>query len=447
MKPVNIGIIGLGTVGSGVVNLLHSNAEEISRRAGRNIIVNQAVVRDLDHVRDCPTHRFSLTNNPYDITDHPDIDIVVELIGGIEVAKDVTRRSLENGKHVVTANKALIAEYGNEIFSLALDKGLTVAFEAAVGGGVSIIKVLREGLSGNVIKRIVGIINGTSNFILSDMSENVVEFSDSLKEAQRLGFAEADPKVDVEGVDAAHKLAILASIAFGIPLQFDRVHIEGITNISADDIAYADDLGYRIKHLGIAARRRDGIELRTHLCLVRKDDLLASVNGVMNAIKIEGDAVGSTLHYGAGAGAKPTASAVVADIVDVVRALTTDPHNRVPHLAFQPQSLSDLRILEAEDTNTAFYLRLNTVDQPGVLADITKILGEYSISIERILQQEVSKVGETVPILIITHETSEKSMNQAISEIQALTCIDREIIRIRLELGSSKKHSLSRDLK
>ena len=434
MKPVNIGIIGLGTVGCGVVNVLQRNAEEISRRAGRRILVTHGVVRDMGRLRACQTDAFSMTTDPNEVTDHPDVDIVVELIGGLEISREIVARSLANGKHVVTANKALIAEHGNEIFALARDQGLTVAFEAAVAGGISIIKVLREGLAGNRINRVAGIINGTSNYILTDMLENDVDFTESLKEAQRLGYAESDPTFDLDGTDAAHKLAILASIAYGIPLKFNHVYIEGITNITSEDIGYATELGYRIKHLGLAIRKKDGIELRTHPCLLRNEELLASVNGVMNAIQIEGDAVGPTLHYGAGAGSEPTASAVVADIVDVVRALTTDPNNRVPHLAFQPQSLSDLPILNIEQIETPFYLRLEVFDQPGVLADITRILGFQSISIEAILQKGTSGQGHTVPIVIITHDTVEKAMNEAIQEMEALDCVHGAVHRIRLEM-------------
>jgi homoserine dehydrogenase len=438
MKPVNIGIIGLGTVGCGVVNVLHRNAEEISRRAGRRIVVTHGVVQDIERLRPCHTEAFSMTTNPNEVTDHPDIDIVVELIGGLKTSREVVQRSLTNGKHVVTANKALIAEHGNEIFALARDQGLTVAFEAAVAGGISVIKVLREGLAGNRINRVAGIINGTSNYILTDMLENDVDFSESLKEAQSLGYAESDPAFDIEGTDAAHKLAILASIAYGIPLKFDQVYVEGITSVTLEDIGYATELGYRVKHLGLAIRRHDGIELRTHPCLVPKEELLANVNGVMNAIHIEGDAVGPTLHYGAGAGSEPTASAVVADIVDVVRALTTDPNNRVPHLAFQPQSLSDLPILDIECTETPFYLRLNAFDQPGVLADITRILGSQSISIEAILQKGTSSQGQTVPIVIITHNSLERAVKEAIQEIEMLDCVHGVVHRIRLEmLGSN----------
>jgi homoserine dehydrogenase len=382
-----------------------------------------------------------MITDPYEITDHPDIDIVIELIGGLKPSKDIVERSLANGKHVVTANKALIAVYGNEIFALARDKGLTVAFEAAVAGGISIIKVLREGLAGNRIKRIAGIINGTSNYILTDMLEKGIGFSECLDEAQRLGYAESDPALDIEGIDAGHKLAILASIAYGIPLRFDQVFIEGIKKVTLEDMSYARELGYRIKHLGLAIRRADGIELRTHPCLVPNKELLANVNGVMNGIQVEGDAAGHTVHYGAGAGSEPTASAVVADIVDVVRALTTDPNNRVPHLAFQPHALSDLPILNIERAETSFYLRFNVLDEPGVLADITQILGSNSISIEAILQKSTDGQGGTVPIVIITHDTVEQAMNQAITKIEQLGSIRGGVHRIRLEKLGSRSSS------
>ena len=434
MKPVSIGIIGLGTIGSGTVNVLQRNAAEISRRAGRRIVVTHAVVRELGRERQCRTDSFQLTTNASEVIDNPDIAIVVELVGGQKVPRELVRRALRSGKHVVTANKALIASHGNEIFTEARGKGLTVAFEAAVGGGIPVIKVLREGFAGNRITMVAGIINGTTNYILSEMEEQGSSFSDNLKKAQDRGYAELNPTFDIEGTDAAHKLTILASVAYGISLQFDKVYVEGITSITQDDIKYAWELGYRIKHLGLAIRGDKGIELKVHPCLVAKEQLLANVNGVMNAIQIEGDAVGPTVFYGAGAGAEPTASAVVADIVDVVRALTTDPDNRVPHLAFQPQSITDLPILSMENVETAFYLRLQVIDRPGVLADITHILGEHGISIETILQKSVSFQGDTVPIVIITHVTVERSMNHAIQQIEALESIEGRINRIRLEL-------------
>ena len=357
MKPVQIGIIGRGTVGAGTVNLLDKNAEEITRRAGRQISIKAVAVNDTTTQRACDISDFKLTDNPFEVTDDPQIDIIVELMGGESTAREVALRALEHDKHIVTANKALIAVHGNDIFDVAMKKGLVVAFEAAVAGGISIIKVLREGLTGNRIERVIGIVNGTTNFILSEMHKKTRPFSKVLAEAQRLGYAESDPSFDVEGIDAAHKLTILSSIAFGIPLDFDSIYVEGITDIHQQDIAYAKEFGYSIKHLGIAKQHKGKIELRVHPCLIPADHLLANVDGVMNAILVHGDAVGPTLHYGAGAGAKPTASSVVADIVDVVRTLTTDRENRVPHLAFQPGQLSQNMCGSIGDIETAYYLR------------------------------------------------------------------------------------------
>ena len=430
--PINIGLVGLGTVGAGTVNVLRRNQVEISRRAGREIRIRSAAVRDLKVPRDCVVDDLTLTSNPFDVTDDPDISLVVELVGGCHIAKEVVLRSLQQGKHVVTANKALIALHGNDIFQAAHERGLMVAFEAAVAGGISIIKVIREGLSGNRIDRIVGIINGTSNYILTLMLEEQYSFESALQEAQRKGFAETDPSFDVDGIDAGHKLAILAAIGFGIPLQFDRVHVEGISNVTLDDIQYAAELGYRIKHLGIAQRTPAGAELRTHACLTPVNALLANVSGEMNAILIEGDAVGPTLHYGAGAGAEPTASSVVADIVDVVRALTTDPGNRVPHLAFQPSALTKLPLVPILGVDSANYLRLQVIDQPGVLADITRILGEMEISIEAIVQKGASQDGEAVPVIITTHRTLEQQIVDASMRIEALETVVAPITRIRI---------------
>ena len=430
--PINIGLVGLGTVGAGTVNVLRRNQVEISRRAGREIRIRSAAVRDLKVPRDCVVDDLTLTSNPFDVTDDPDISLVVELVGGCDIAKEVVLRSLQQGKHVVTANKALIALHGNDIFQTAHERGLMVAFEAAVAGGISIIKVIREGLSGNRIDRIVGIINGTSNYILTLMLEEHYSFESALQEAQRKGFAETDPSFDVDGIDAGHKLAILAAIGFGIPLQFDRVHVEGISNVTLDDIQYAAELGYRIKHLGIAQRTPAGAELRTHACLTPVSALLANVSGEMNAILIEGDAVGPTLHYGAGAGAEPTASSVVADIVDVVRALTTDPGNRVPHLAFQPSALTKLPLVPILEVDSANYLRLQVIDQPGVLADITRILGEMEISIEAIVQKGASQDGEAVPVIITTHRTLERQIVDASMRIEALESVVAPITRIRI---------------
>ena len=433
MKPVKIGLLGMGTVGGGTVNVLRRNGSEISRRAGREIEVTCAAVRDLNRKRPCDMDGIRLTTDPFEIVNNPEIDIVVELIGGYELAKELVLKAIANGKHVVTANKALIALHGNEIFDAASEKGVTVAFEAAVAGGIPIIKAIREGLAGNRIEWLAGIINGTGNFILTEMRDKGREFDDVLAEAQALGYAEADPTFDVEGIDAAHKLTILASIAFGIPLQFDKAYTEGIGQISRSDVAYAEELGYRIKHLGLARKRGTGIELRVHPTLVPERRLIANVDGVMNAILVKGDAVGPTLYYGAGAGADPTASAVVGDLVDVVRALTTDPNNRVPHLAFQPGALSDLPILPMEDVETAYYIRMQADDRPGVLAEVTRILGKGQISIEAILQKEPSPDEDEASIIMLTHTVLEGQMNKAIGEIEALDCIKGSLTRIRVE--------------
>lgn len=433
MEPVNVGLLGLGTVGGGTVNVLARNADEIARRAGRRIRITHAVARDLSQTRICDTTGIQLDTDPYALVDNPDIDVVVELIGGESLARELVMRAIQQHKHVVTANKALIAIHGNEIFRAAQEQGVMVAFEAAVGGGISIIKSIREGLAGNRIEWVAGIINGTSNYILTAMRDHGRDFSGVLKEAQELGYAEADPTFDVEGIDAAHKLTILAAIAFGIPLQFDKVYTEGIAAISNLDIQYADELGYRIKHLGIAKRRPDGVELRVHPALIPERRLVANVDGVMNAIVVKGDAVGPTLYYGAGAGAEPTASAVVADLVDVVRALTTDPNNRVPHLAFQPDALTDLPILPADAFRTAYFLTLDAVDRPGVLADVTRVLGSLEISIEAILQKEPSAGAETVRVIILTQRTEERLINQALRQIEQLPSIAAPVGRIRVE--------------
>ncbi len=433
MEPVKIGILGLGTVGSGTVNVLARNADEIQRRAGRAIQVVHAAARDPKRKRNCPTAGIRLTDKPEDVVNNPEIAVVVELMGGYEPARTLVLKAIENGKHVVTANKALIAAHGNEIFAAAQKKGVMVAFEAAVAGGIPIIKTIREGLAGNRIEWLAGIINGTSNFILTEMRDRGADFSEVLKEAQRLGYAEADPTFDVEGIDAAHKLTILAAIAFGIPLQFKKVYTEGITKITRLDVEYAEQLGYRIKSLGIARRTDKGVELRVHPALIPERRLIANVDGVMNAVLVRGDAVGPILSYGAGAGADPTASAVVADIVDVVRTLTADPNNRVPHLAFQSDQLSDLPVLPMEEVETAYYLRLQAQDKPGVLADVTRILADLGISIEAILQKEPRVGDNTVPVIILTQRVQEKNMNQAIARIEALPSINAKIMRIRLE--------------
>ena len=433
MKPVKVGVLGLGTVGGGTVNVLKRNAEEIARRAGREIVVSRASARHLTQQRICDTQGIALTSDPFDIVTDPDIDVVVELIGGYDLARQLVLTAIANGKHVVTANKALIALHGNEIFAEASKKGVMVMFEAAVAGGIPIIKAIREGLSGNRINWLAGIINGTGNFILTEMRDKGRDFADVLAEAQALGYAEADPTFDVEGIDAGHKLTILASIAFGIPLQFDKVFTEGITQITRADVGYAEELGYRIKHLGVARRTEQGIELRVHPTLIPKRRLIANVDGVMNAVLVCGDAVGPTLYYGAGAGAEPTASAVVADVVDVVRAMTSDPENRVPHLAFQSNAIIDTPILSADSINTAYYLRLTAEDKPGVLADVARILAAHQISIEALIQKEPLAGESSVPIIMLTQQTLEKEMNAAIAEIEALATVTGKISRIRLE--------------
>ncbi|MCK5889709.1 MAG: homoserine dehydrogenase [Methylococcales bacterium] len=433
MKPVKIGVLGLGTVGGGVVNVLTRNATEISRRAGREIMVTSASVRSLERERICDTKDIHLTTDPYDIINDSEIDIVLELIGGTDLAKELVLKAIEQGKHIVTANKALIALHGNEIFSYASKKGVMVLFESAVAGGIPIIKAIREGLSGNHIEWLAGIINGTGNFILTEMRDKGRDFADVLAEAQALGYAEADPTFDVEGIDAGHKLAILASLAFGIPLQFEKVFTEGITGITRADVEYAEELGYRIKHLGIARRTEEGIELRVHPTLIPERRLIANVDGVMNAVLVQGDAVGPTLYYGAGAGAEPTASAVISDVVDIVRVLTGDPEHRVPHLAFQEDAISDIPVLAAEQIRTAYYLRLDAEDKPGVLAEVAGILARHNISIEALIQKEPREGKTILPVIMLTQTTLEKEMNAAITEIEALPQITGSISRIRLE--------------
>jgi len=433
LKAVKIGVLGLGTVGGGVVNILKRNAKEISRRAGREIIVTHASARDLTRERICDTQGITLTSHSLDIINDPEIDIVLELIGGTTIAKDLMLQAIDNGKHIVTANKALIALHGNEIFAKASEKGVMVLFEAAVAGGIPIIKAIREGLSGNQIEWLAGIINGTGNFILTEMRDKGRDFADVLAEAQALGYAESDPTFDVEGIDAGHKLAILASLAFGIPLQFEKVFTEGITKITRADVEYAEELGYRIKHLGIARKTDKGVELRVHPTLIPERRLIANVDGVMNAVLVQGDAVGPTLYYGAGAGAEPTGSAVVSDIVDIVRVLTGEPEHRVPPLAFQADAISDITVLSSEQIQTAYYLRLSAEDKPGVLADVTRILAKHNISIEAIIQKEPLEGETTLPVIMLTQTTLEKEMNAAIAEIEALSTITGSISRIRLE--------------
>ncbi|MCB5187902.1 homoserine dehydrogenase [Methylobacillus caricis] len=433
MKPINVGLLGIGTVGGGTYTVLTRNQEEIARRAGRPIQITRVADRNLELAREVTGGKADVTDDAFAIVTDPAIDIVVELIGGYTVAKDLVLKAIENGKHVVTANKALIALHGNEIFAAAQKKGVIVAFEAAVAGGIPIIKAVREGLAANRIEWIAGIINGTTNFILSEMREKGLAFADVLKEAQRLGYAEADPTFDVEGVDAAHKLMILAAIGFGIPMQFDKAYVEGISKLAAVDIRYAEELGYRVKLLGITKRTDKGVELRVHPTLIPEKRLIANVNGAMNAVLVKGDAVGPTLYYGAGAGAEPTASAVVADIVDVTRTHTVDAHQRVPHLAFQPDQLVDLPILPIGEVSSAYYLRLRVVDKPGVLADITRILGDRQISIDAMIQKEPQEGEDQADIIILTHVTVEKNMDAAITEIEALDAVTGKVTRLRME--------------
>ena len=437
MKPIHVGLLGLGTVGGGTLTVLRRNAEEITRRAGREIRVVRAAVRNLDKAKQLAGD-LPLSTNPFDVVDDPDIDIVVELIGGLEPARELVMQAIHNGKHVVTANKHLVAKHGNEIFAAAQAKGVMVAFEAAVAGGIPIIKAVREGLTANRIEWLAGIINGTSNFILTEMRDKGAAFADVLKQAQDLGYAEADPTFDIEGIDAAHKLTILSAIAFGIPMQFDRAYTEGISKLTREDVQYAEELGYRIKLLGIARRAQNGIELRVHPTLIPERRLIANVDGAMNAVLVKGDAVGPTLYYGAGAGSEPTASAVVADLVDVTRLHTADPHHRVPHLAFQPDQLANTPILPMDEVRTAYYLRLRAFDRPGVLADITRILADSQISIDAMIQKEPGEGEEQVNIILLTHVTVEKNVNAAIARIEALDTVAGQVMRIRLEELAAK---------
>jgi homoserine dehydrogenase len=437
MKPIKVGLLGLGTVGRGTFEVLGRNQEEITRRAGRGIEIAAVAVRDVKRARAIVGAQLPLTSNAEDIVRHPDIDIVVELMGGYEPALTLVLEAIRRGKHVVTANKALLASHGNEIFAAARDRGVMVAFEAAVAGGIPIIKALREGLTANRIEWIAGIINGTSNFILSEMRARGLPFDTVLREAQRLGYAEADPSFDIDGIDAAHKLTILAAIAFGVPINFAAAYTEGISGLAAEDIKYAEQLGYRIKLLGITKRvlvnGRAGIELRVHPTLVPAQRLLASVEGAMNAVLVKGDAVGVTLHYGKGAGAEPTASAVVADLVDVTRMHTADPENRVPHLAFQADSVAELPWLTIEDTVTSYYFRMRVADQPGVLADITRILADGRISIDALFQREPSEGENQTDIIMLTHDAVERDVNAAVRRIEKLPTVLAPVIRIRQE--------------
>jgi len=433
LRPINVGLLGIGTVGGGTFAVLARNEEEISRRAGCTIAMKVVADKDLERARKLVGNRAAVTGDANDVVGNPEIDIVVELIGGTGVAKDLILKAIANGKHIVTANKALLATHGNEIFAAAQKQDVMVAFEGAVGGGIPIIKSLREGLTANRIEWIAGIINGTSNFILSEMRDKGSSFQDVLKEAQRRGYAEADPTFDVEGVDAAHKLTIMAAIGFGIPMQFKAAYTEGISRLTQEDIKYAEELGYRIKLLGITKRKAKGFELRVHPTLIPARRLIASVEGVMNAILVKGDAVGQTMYYGAGAGAEPTASAVVADLVDVARMLTSDPEHRVPHLAFQPGQLSSTPILPMGEVETRNYLRLRVQDRPGVLADITRILADQRISIEALVQKEPRGGEEQVDLVMLTHMTVEKDVDAAIAKIEKLPVVVGKVTRIRLE--------------
>jgi homoserine dehydrogenase len=433
MKPINVGLLGIGTVGGGTFAVLRRNREEITRRAGCAITMKMVADKDMDRARAVVGEQAIVTGDANEVVNHPDIDIVVELIGGTTIARELILKAIAGGKHVVTANKALLARHGNEIFAAAQKRDVMVAFEGAVGGGIPIIKSLREGLTANRIEWIAGIVNGTSNFILSEMRDKGAGFNDVLKEAQRRGYAEADPTFDIEGVDAAHKLTIMAAIGFGIPTQFSAVYVEGISKLTREDIQYAEELGYRIKLLGIAKRKPLGIELRVHPTLIPARQLIANVEGVMNAILVMGDAVGQTMYYGAGAGAEPTASAVVADLVDVARMLTADPGHRVPHLAFQPDQLSDVAILPIGEVETSYYLRLRVLDRPGVLADITRILADLGISIDAMVQKEPPAGEEQVTIIMLTHQTVEKRVDAAIAKIEALPVVAGKVTRIRLE--------------
>jgi homoserine dehydrogenase len=433
MKPIKVGLLGIGTVGAGTFTVLARNAEEIRRRAGRPIEITMVADLDTERAKQITGGKVEVVDDANIIVNHPDIDIVVELIGGYGIARQLVMTAIANGKHVVTANKALLATHGTEIFKAAQEKRVMVAFEAAVAGGIPIIKALREGLTANRIQWIAGIINGTTNFILSEMRDKGLDFDVVLKEAQRLGYAEADPTFDIEGIDAAHKATLMSAIAFGIPVQFEKAYVEGITGLQAADIRYAEQLGYRIKLLGIARRAANGIELRVHPTLIPSNRLIANVEGAMNAVLVHGDAVGATLYYGKGAGAEPTASAVIADLVDITRLATADPEHRVPYLAFQPDAMTDTPILPMDEITTSYYLRIRVADKLGVMADITRILADAAISIDAMLQKEPA-AGETeADIIILTHQTQEKKAKQAITAIEALEAVSGQVARIRLE--------------
>ncbi len=433
MKPMRVGLLGIGTVGGGTYTVLKRNADEIARRAGRPIEITVVADKNLELARRITGGACRLTDDAFAVVADPEVDIIIELIGGYGVARELVLKAIEHGKHVVTANKALLAKYGNEIFAAAREKDVIVAFEAAVAGGIPIIKALREGLTANRIEWIAGIINGTTNFILTEMREKGLPFAEVLKEAQRLGYAEADPTFDVEGIDAGHKISLMSAIAFGNNVNFDKAYIEGISKLEAVDIKYAEQLGYRIKLLGITKRMPEGVELRVHPTLVPAKRLIANVEGAMNAVLVKGDAVGATLYYGKGAGAEPTASAVIADLVDVTRMHATESEHRVPYLAFQPDAVIDLPILPQADIITSYYLRLRVADQPGVLADITRILADQEISIDAMFQREPDEGEDQADIIMLTHETREKNVDAAIARIGTLPTVLGEIIRLRLE--------------
>jgi homoserine dehydrogenase len=433
MKPINVGLLGIGTVGGGTWSVLARNREEISRRAGRDIRISVVADKEVEKAKKLTGGAARVVADAFAVVRDPEVDIVIELIGGYTVAKDLVLAAIEHGKHVVTANKALLATHGNEIFAAAQKKGVMVAFEGAVAGGIPIIKALREGLTANRIEWIAGIINGTSNFILSEMRDKGLAFDTVLKEAQKLGYAETDPTFDIEGVDAGHKLTIMSAIAFGIPMQFDKCYKEGISKLTQADIRYAEQLGYRIKLLGITKHVKEGVELRVHPTLIPARRLIANVEGVMNAVLVKGDAVGPTMYYGAGAGAEPTGSAVVADLVDITRLHTADPEHRVPHLAFQPDRMSSLKVLPMDEVVTSYYLRMQVADKPGVLADITRILADGMISIDAMVQREPQEGEEQVDIIMLTHQTKEKAVNAAIAKIEKLPVVTGKVTRIRLE--------------
>lgn len=433
MKPIQVGLLGLGIVGAGTFEVLRRNQPEIMRRAGRGIEISMIAVRNVAKARALVGDVCPVVDDCLQVINHPDIDIIVELVGGAELTRPLIMQAIANGKHVVTANKALIALHGNEIFKAAQERGVMVAFEAAVAGGIPIIKSLREGLTANRIEWVAGIINGTTNFILSAMRDSGLDFDTALKQAQALGYAEADPTFDIEGIDAAHKITIMAAIAFGIPVQFDKAYVEGISTLQAIDIQYAEQLGYRIKLLGIARRTPAGIELRVHPTLIPGTRLIANVEGAMNAVLVQGDAVGASMYYGRGAGAEPTASAVIADLVDITRLATADPEHRVPHLAFQPNAMSEELILPMSEISTSYYLRLRVADQTGVLADVTRIMAARSISIDAMLQKEPAQGERQTDIIMLTHQTQEKNVLGAMVEIEALSTVFGSVTKIRLE--------------